>query len=153
MGFFNIPTLIVILVGFFTTRVSAYAAKATIALYMVLYGIFQFVYPVEMSFLYLIGILFAVCTVFMLIVGKLRPHAEAYVQETAGGVDLTPWKWAWEVSSVGVVLMVALYAVFSPWGLIAPPEERGGNLWTIAIVSILATGAALFACARKRAAR
>ncbi len=148
MGFFNIPTLIVILVGFFTARVSAFAAKATIALYMALYGIFQFVFPVQMSFLYLLGILFVVCTLFMLIVGKLKPNTEAYVQETAGGVDLTPWPYAWHVSAVGVIAMVAVYATFSPWGLIAPAAERSQNLWVIGGVSAIATAVAIGICVK-----
>jgi SSS family solute:Na+ symporter len=149
MGFFNIPTLIVILVGFFTARVSAFAAKATIALYMTLYGIFQFVFPVDMSFLYLLGILFGVCTIFMLIVGRLRPHAEAYVQETAGGVDLTPWKYAWHVSAAAVISMIAIYATFSPWGLIAPAAERSQNMWVIGTATAIASVVAWILCAKK----
>ena len=75
------------------------------------------------------------------------------MQEVAGGIDMTPWKWAWEVSALAVIAMVAVYALFSPWGLIAPVEERAGNVWTIAIVSVIATAAALFACAKKRATK
>ncbi len=149
MGFFNIPTLIVILVGFFTRRVSAFAAKTTISLYMILYGIFQFVFPPDMSFLYLLGILFIVCSAFMLVVGKLKPRYEAFVQRTVNSVDLTPWKYAWHISSVATITMITVYAVFSPWGLIAPAESRSQNLWIICSVSLVACVIAWIACSKK----
>ena len=149
MGFFNIPTLIVILVGFFTPRVSAFAAKATIALYMVLYGVFQFVFPLDMSFLYLLGILFFVCSVFMLVVGKLKPREQAFVQRTVDSVDLTPWKYAWHLSSVATISMIAVYAICSPIGLIAPVESRSQNLWIILTASVVACVVAWIVCSRK----
>ena len=149
MGFFNIPTLIVILVGFFTRRVSAFAAKSTIALYMALYGTFQFIFPLDMSFLYLLGILFFVCSIFMLIVGKLKPREEAFVQCTVDSVDLTPWKYAWHLSSVATISMIAVYAIFSPWGLIAPAESRSQNLWIILTVSVACSVIAWIICSRK----
>ncbi len=119
-GIYSIPILTIIVVGYLTKRVPAIAAKIGLLSGCLLYIISQFflqpyfidsalrsslhngitnaaelalikanAYP---HFLDVMAILFVLNILIMLIIGKLKPREEAFVQEYTEEVDITPWK-------------------------------------------------------------
>jgi len=139
-GIYSIPILTIIVVGYLTKRVPAIAAKIGVVSGSVLYIISQFIlkphfvekalsgakesgvtdesslalieaeaYP---HFLHVMAILFVVNIIIMLIIGKMKPRQEAYIQEYTKQVDITPWK---HVKIAGVficIIVIALYIYF-----------------------------------------
>lgn len=117
MSFFNIPTLVVIGVGFATTKVPPVAAKVAIAFYMIAYGLITFVWKWDVNFLYVVGVLFVICIGIMLVIGKIRPQ-EPYVEKSIEPpVDMTSWSLAPIISKFIILLTVYVYVLFSPLGL------------------------------------
>lgn len=118
MGFFNIPTLAVVLMGFATKYVPAIGAKIAIAFFMISYSLYTFVFDIPIHFLHVFGILFVGCIIIMLVAGKIKPRETPYVQIDVGAVDLTSWKYAKPISAVVCITIVYAYVVFSPIGII-----------------------------------
>jgi SSS family solute:Na+ symporter len=139
-GCYSIPILTIIVVGFATRYVPALAAKIGLASGVVLYIISQFIlkpyfgkkaeleaiaagmdeaavadavtlaYP---HFLHVMAILFVMNVMIMLIIGKLKPRKEAYVQVYTEDVDITPWKMVKPIGALICVIVVAVYIYFS----------------------------------------
>ena len=61
--------------------------------------------------------LFVFQIAFQLIMGKVRPTAQPYVMKDAQVVDMAPWKHGKKAAIICIVLMLALYTLFSPIGL------------------------------------
>jgi SSS family solute:Na+ symporter len=118
MGYFNIPTLVVVLMGFATKRVPAIGAKISIAFFMVAYSLYKFVLPIHLNYLYVYGILFVCCLIIMGITRIIAPRKEEYILKDKKLVDLTPWRFAPSLSSVIVTTIVYIYVIFSPIGIV-----------------------------------
>ncbi len=116
-GFYNIPVITLVLVGLFTRRIPALAAKVVVVFHVVAYGLLQFVLEVEISFIHVYAILFVVEVGIMLLIGALRP-AEPWQYERRERVDMTPWRFAVPVSVVLFAGIVLMYLLFSPIGLV-----------------------------------
>lgn len=140
-GIYSIPILTIIVVGYLTKRVPAIAAKIGLASGCLLYIISQFImqpyfinkavstakasgivdeatlalvraeaYP---HFLDIMAILFLLNVVIMLLIGKLKPRPEAYVQEYTRQVDITPWKYT-KHAGIGIcIIVVGVYIYFA----------------------------------------
>lgn len=122
MGFFNIPILAVVLVGFASKKVPAIGAKISIVFFIIAYALYKFVYPIPVHYLHIYGILFIICLLIMFVSAKIAPRKELYVQKDAKAVDLTPWKYAKPVSGIVVTTLIYIYTVFSPIGIINKGE-------------------------------
>ncbi len=140
-GIYSIPILTIIVVGYLTKRVPAIAAKIGIISGSLLYILSQFImkprfvdsalekaeasgitdasslalieaeaYP---HFLHVMAILFVLNVAIMLIIGKIWPRAEAYVQEYTKQVDITPYKYVKQVGIAVVVIVIGVYIYFS----------------------------------------
>lgn len=136
-GIYSIPILTIIVVGYTTKRVPAIAAKVGLISGCLLYIISQFflkdyfiskalagatasgvtdeaalalvtaqAYP---HFLDVMAILFVLNIVIMLIIGKLKPRKEPFVQEYTKQVDITPWKY---VKSAGLAICFIVIGVY-----------------------------------------
>ncbi len=136
-GIYSIPIFTIIVIGYLTKRVPAIAAKIGIVSGSILYIISQFwigpsrvanaleaakasgitdpaalriveadAYP---HFLHIMAILFVLNIIIMLIIGKLYPREEPYVQEYTKQVDITPWK---HVKTVGIVICVIVISIY-----------------------------------------
>ncbi len=125
-GFYNIPVVVIVLVGLFTRRVPALGAKIVIVFHVVAYALAKFVFAdvVTLHFLHLYGVLFVIEVGIMLICGALKPREHEWRYQSTGKVDMTPWKLAIPVSVTLMSCVVLLYLVFSPVGLV-----DGGNGW------------------------
>ncbi|WP_136247753.1 solute:sodium symporter family transporter [Halomonas borealis] len=113
-----IPLLAVVLVGLLTKRVPAMAAKIALVGGCLLIFAGYFIPPFDklpqvMHEFHFVASVFALLVVTMLVIGKLRPRAEAWVHVDSGAVDLTPWKGAVPAGIALVVLVIAIYAAFA----------------------------------------
>lgn len=142
LSFFNVPTLAVILIAFNTKRVPPIAAKVSIAVYMVLYGLFTFVWDMDLNYLYFVGILFVLIIVIMLLFGKFMPQEEYIPTYVDAPVDMTPWKYANTVAAMVITTCCFAYLLFSPLGL---AKEGVNVLGTFGIIGGLYV-VALAAC-------
>jgi SSS family solute:Na+ symporter len=100
------PMLAVLLLGFFTKRVSAFAAKVGLIagpiLFYLLVSVFDkpiqnllkrtFGLSHDVHFLHFLAFVFVLTAVLMLVISKFKPAEKTYVQEYTHDVDITPWK-------------------------------------------------------------
>lgn len=117
-GFFNVPILATMIIGLFTTRVPAIAPKIGIILHVILYSFSKTaLFPLHCHYLYVLFFLFVFQIAFQLIVGKIAPMETPYVMKDAQVVEMKPWKYRKAATVICIVLMLCLYATFSPLGL------------------------------------
>ena len=140
-GIYSIPILTIIVVGYLTKRVPAIAAKIGLVTGCLLYIISQFfmqpyfidtalataaekgitdvaqlalikaqAYP---HFLDVMAILFVLNIVIMLIIGKLKPREEDFVQEYTQQVDIKPWKHVKKAGILICALVIMVYIYFA----------------------------------------
>ncbi|MGY6648801.1 solute:sodium symporter family transporter [Wenyingzhuangia sp. IMCC45574] len=117
-GCYTIPIFTIIIVGYLTKRVPAIAAKVGLISGVALYALYvildEFVMPGELPhFLDICAILFVLNTIIMLVIGKLKPREEDFVQQYTEQVDITPWKLLKPVGIVITVIVIATYLYFS----------------------------------------
>jgi len=117
-GFYNIPVITIVLVGFFTAKVPALAAKVVIIFHVITYALLKFVIDIDMNFIHIYGILFVVEVTMMLVIGKLYPREGEVIFKSVNSVNLVPWKYAQPVAITLAALIVQLYVLFSPIGLV-----------------------------------
>lgn len=140
-GIYSIPILTIIVVGYFTKRVPAIAAKIGLISGCLLYILSQFFmqpYFVNKAlntakntgvtdqlalalikaqayphFLDIMAILFLLNIGIMLFIGKLYPRKTNYQQEYTKQVDIKPWKYAKQVSLIICILVISVYIYFA----------------------------------------
>jgi SSS family solute:Na+ symporter len=140
-GIYSIPILTIIVVGYLTKRVPAIAAKIGLLSGCILYIISQFFlqpYFIESAlkqasingitdatklalveanayphFLDVMAILFVLNILIMLLIGKLKPREEDFVQEYTEQVDITPWKHTQKVGLAICILVISIYIYFA----------------------------------------
>ena len=117
-GFFNVPILATVIIGMFTKYTPPIVPKAGLILHVVLYSLTKTpLFPIHCHYLYVLFFLFVFQIAFQLIMGKVRPTAQPYVMKDAQVVDMAPWKHGKKAAIICIVLMLALYTLFSPIGL------------------------------------
>lgn len=118
-GFYNIPTVVIVIMGLFTRRVPALGAKLVIVFHVIAYGLLRFVFDetVTLHFIHQYAILFVIEVGIMLAAGYWRPRAEPYQPADSHKVDMKPWRFARPVAFSLLSGVVLLYLVFSPLGL------------------------------------
>ncbi|MDO6568502.1 solute:sodium symporter family transporter [Alteromonas sp. 1_MG-2023] len=117
-GFYNIPVITIVLVGLFTKNVPALAAKVAIIFHVIAYALLKFVWQVEINFIHIYAILFAIELGIMLAIGYFYPMAKPWRFVPKAEVDMTPWCYAIPCAIVLVGLIVTLYLMFSPVGFV-----------------------------------
>ncbi|WP_282117414.1 solute:sodium symporter family transporter [Cellulophaga baltica] len=139
-GCYSIPILTVIVIGFFTKRVPAIAAKVGVISGVVLYSISQFIIKprfIEKAlleaqengvtdlhalnviqaeayphFLHVMAILFILNIIIMLVIGKLYPRDTDYVPMQTDDLNITPWKYAIVAGILITILVLSTYLIF-----------------------------------------
>jgi SSS family solute:Na+ symporter len=140
-GIYSIPILTIIVVGYLTKRVPAIAAKIGLASGCLLYIASQFfMQPYFVSnalklakdngitdeaalalieaqayphFLDIMALLFILNLGIMLLIGKLYPRKEEFVQEHTKQVDITPWKYTTQAGIAICVIVIGIYIYFA----------------------------------------
>ena len=116
-GFYNMPLLAIILLGFYTKRVPALAAKVTMIFHIIAYLFSKFLFA-DVNFLYVLSGLFFLDILLMLLIGKIKPMKTPFIiKDNENKVDLTPWKYGKFIGIFVVVCMIGMYILFSPLGL------------------------------------
>ncbi|MEO0441550.1 MAG: solute:sodium symporter family transporter [Pseudomonadota bacterium] len=118
-GFYNIPTVVIVIVGLFTRQVPALGAKLVILFHVTAYGLLRFAFDevVTIHFLHQYAILFVIEVGIMLAVGAWRPREKAWEFTSKSKVDMTPWAYARPLAFTLFSCVVALYLLFSDIGL------------------------------------
>lgn len=123
-GIYFIPIFAVVVVGMLTRRVPSFAAKTALIVGFVMIAGGYFISPfdrlvADMHEFHFLGAVFVVLVLIMLIMGRLRPTADAWVQEDAKVVDLTPWPYAKSVGVILLVLVFVIYACFADFSVLS----------------------------------
>ncbi|WP_102261418.1 solute:sodium symporter family transporter [Mesobacillus jeotgali] len=154
-GFFNIPIIVILLVGIFTKRVPALAAKVVIIFhvityYMLVWGtqhLFDFVVPIH--FIHIYAILFVVEVAIMVAIGFWKPRITPYTFRSEAAVDMVPWKYTLPVSVVLLALVAILYVVFSPIDLAYAGGYVSPAFWPVTLGILAVTIALAFVALKK----
>ncbi len=120
-GCYTIPILTIILVGYMAKYVPASAAKIGILMGSLLYTFSQFFlkdyvlsrgenYP---HYLHVMAILFTFNVLLMLVIGRIWPRKEAYIQVYTKQVDITPWRYVKPLGLVITLIVISTYFVFA----------------------------------------
>ncbi|MAO44367.1 solute:sodium symporter family transporter [Leeuwenhoekiella sp.] len=140
-GSFSVPILAIILVGYFSKRVSGKAANIAIVFAVVTYLVTLYVVkPIiagnavaaaelagvtdasELamvakdafpSFLHIMGIIFVLVLIILFTVSKFFPRQTDYLEEYPRQVDITPWKYLKPAGVVICIAVVSIYVYFS----------------------------------------
>lgn len=122
-GFFNIPIVALVAVGFLNKTVSGKAARIVVLLHVILYYSLVWIFKVQINFTHVMGGLFVFDIIAMFILGSIFKRETPYVPSTRNksNVDLSDWKYVREFSALLIIGLAYLYAVLSPIGL------AGGN--------------------------
>ena len=116
-GYFSVPIFTILFIGFVTKRVPAIAAKIALLFFMLAYGAIQLIFDTGLHFLHILAILFFITIAIMLLIGKMYPMPVPYKQKMNNLVDLKPWKNRHIYAVILLLLMVLVFIVFSPLGL------------------------------------
>ena len=108
-GIFNAPILSVVLVGLFTKRVPAVAAKITLLFGMAAYITGNFILDLDIHFFHLVGILFVLNVALMLTIGHFFPAEKAYEEVYTKQVNIEPWEYMNQVGLAIVTVSVGMY--------------------------------------------
>lgn len=140
-GFYNIPIVVIVLVGLFARHTPAMAAKIVIIFHVITYGLLKFALAdwVTLHFLHIYAILFVIEVAIMLLAGRIAPRQQAWQLEDNHQVDMTPWRHARPVAFTLLSLVVLLYLVFSPIGL---ASETPGPSFYLALAALAAANIA-----------
>jgi SSS family solute:Na+ symporter len=143
-GFFSIPMITLVLVGFFTTRTSGLAARIAVMFYITCYTIIVFILGEPINFIHTMGLLFLAMTAIIVVVSYIKPRPQPYqLNLHKRAVDLTPWKYGPAFAVFLFSLLIFVYVLCSPigvashQGLAAPFYVTTGTLATITLMLIL----------------
>ncbi len=121
-GLYFIPIFSVVLVGMLSKRVPASAAKLALIVGFAVIALGYFVFDElvdRVHEFHFLGIVFVSLVVLMLVIGKISPRAEDYVQQDSKAVDLTPWAWAKPAGFCLVLFVLSLYAYFADFSVLS----------------------------------
>jgi SSS family solute:Na+ symporter len=138
-GFYNIPTVVIVIMGLFTRHVPAIGAKIVIVFHVTAYALLRFVFDeaITLHFLHQYAILFVVEVIIMLVAGYLRPRETPWNFTMNAQVDLKPWRFAKPLAATLFSCVVALYLMFSSIGL-ASGEGLGTLFYSLMLTIVLA---------------
>lgn len=124
-GFFNIPTIAIVLIGFFSKKVTALSAKIAVIGHIVLYTLLIFTLKVKINYIHIMGILFVIDTLIMFTISAIKPGKTYEAKQLKPAVDMKPWKRFPEVATLLLGLMVFTYILLSPLGIVSVEKEIG----------------------------
>ncbi len=113
-GLYNMPLLAIILIGFFSRKTSALGAKVTFIFHVVTYSLSK-VLLADIHYLYVWSVLFILDIAILYLFSITKPDKDDFeFDKYKNKVDLTPWKHSKWVGTLILLIVVAMYIVFSP---------------------------------------
>ena len=118
-GFYNIPIISIVLIGFLTKKVPSIAAKLTLIVHIIIYSVYTFALEDQLSihYIHVMGILFAGEMAMMLIIGMLFPQKAYRAKFTKPQIPMEKWKYAESYSVFMVAILISIYVTLSPLGI------------------------------------
>lgn len=117
-GLFSIPIFTIIVVGFVNRKIPPIAAKIGLIFFMSAYFTCEYVFELRLHYLHILGILFLLTVIFMFILGIYFPYQPVRAATSSISQDhIRPWKNRHIAAFALLLLMMAIYFVFSPFGL------------------------------------
>ena len=121
------PMLAVIMLGFWTQRVSALAAKTALIVGPILFYLLVFAFDDvvqslirgwfgisgDLHFLHFLALVFVVTVLLMLAISAVKPSAKIYAPVDVKVVDTTPWRHARVAGTLIVILTLGTYLLFA----------------------------------------
>lgn len=144
-GFFNIPILVIVMMGMLVRTIPPIAAKIVIVFHVIAYYFFVFglrqLFGIDhgISFIHGYGILLVIEVLFMWFMGKYRPVMQVNRRRPVRTTGMTPWKYAMPVSVLLVSSIILMYVLFSKIGLAYPDGIVSGWFWPITLVLLVGT--------------
>ena len=114
-GYYGVPVLAIAMMGMLNRHIPAFAAKLTIIVHIVCYGLMMNLLPFH--FLYFETASFLIDILLLWVCAKLKPRETPYVLKNLDVVDMTPWKYRWPVVIFTFAILIGMYTLFSPIGL------------------------------------
>ncbi|WHX41495.1 solute:sodium symporter family transporter [Mesobacillus sp. AQ2] len=154
-GFFNIPIIAILLVGIFSKRIPALAAKAVIIFHVITYYMLVwgtqhlFDYAVPIHFIHIYAILFVAEVAIMVGIGIWKPRATPYTFRSEAAVDMVPWKYTLPVSIILLAFVAITYIVFSPIGLAYDGGYVSTAFWPVIAGIVIVTAILSYAAIKK----
>ena len=144
-GFYSVPIIAIVLVGFLTRRVPACAAKFTLIFHIVAYGIYTFAgldKSLSLHFIHVMGILFVLEVGMMLILGIVKPADFHPPATNLNPIPMKKWKYANLTSVMMIAALISIYITLSPAGIADPagiPQSYPfliAAVWAVALMLI-----------------
>ena len=134
-GIYNIPLFAIIVVGMLTKFVPKMAANVALFVGVVLIAFLTFgdtffgkglVKKVTfgLNIYHVDTIVFLILVAIMGIWSFVAPRKEAFVQQDAKAVDMTPWKFSWVAGGLLLVLVGLIYASFADFSALKDNETE-----------------------------
>jgi len=123
--FIALPVLMTIIGVIKFKRIPKFAPKLITVFHVVTYALFLLIKPnypgssEPIHYLYAVAVQFPIELAILWACNKFAPSQEEFVIEDVGAVDLTPWKYRYIVSAIGIVIAITIYILFSPLGIAA----------------------------------
>lgn len=116
-GAYSVPILTVLIIGFMTKRVPALAAKVGVifafSIYVVYIVLANGLGIIDLHMLHMQAITCVLTIIIMLVIGKLKPRSEDFVQAYTKQVDVTPWKYIKPVGLAICLVVLSTYFIFN----------------------------------------
>ncbi|MEN8890173.1 MAG: solute:sodium symporter family transporter, partial [Wenyingzhuangia sp.] len=116
-GAYSVPILTILIIGLVTKKVPALAAKVGVVfafsiyvLYIILANGFGLI---DLHMLHMQAITCVLTILIMLVIGKLRPRSEDFVQNYTEQVDVVPWQYIKPVGLIICLVVLSTYFVFN----------------------------------------
>ena len=143
-GIYNIPLFAIIVVGMLTKFVPKMAANVALFVGVVLIAFLTFGDPAlvqkvtgGMNIYHVDTIVFLILVAIMGIWSFVAPRKEAFIQQDAKAVDMTPWKFSWVAGGLLLVLVALIYASFADFSALKDKDtEPVPYHWNIIAVEI-----------------
>ena len=144
-GFYNIPIISIVLVGFLTKRVPAVAAKFVLCFHVVFYGLYMFggmKEHISLHYIHIMGIMFALEVSMMLLIGKFKPKTDYQPLNVIPLIPMKQWKYTETLSVIIAAALVSIYITLSPIGIANPAGISNtypmllASIWSVAVIAI-----------------
>ncbi|MCY4564235.1 MAG: solute:sodium symporter family transporter, partial [Gammaproteobacteria bacterium] len=118
-GFYNVPIIAVVCAAFLMPRATPAGVIAAVIFHLPVYAVVTFVWETGLHFVHIYAILFLVELVIIRGVSGMSPQARPAMlkRQESAPVDMTPWRWTRPICVLLILAVVAVYWLFSPWGL------------------------------------
>ncbi len=130
-GIYNGPMLTIIIIGILFRKVPVIAAKVAMGFGIISYIYVKYIADIQLSFIYVIAIVFAINVVIMLAFGYFKPLAKPFEFKHSLEVDIHPWHKAKTYAAAIFCFLLFIYASLATFG--------GYHTKLIAILCLIAT--------------